>query len=135
MMHFDGCGTVEGVNTAGYSTTTLSADQATARGHAATPGDYYDGYPIIWVTKAAFATIGLQGNKKIKFLAKKPGEATQEDPHGLNSTGPRGLCLLRARFTSGRRSSSVRSHGRAWRRLPRSRSCRPARSRRRCPRR
>ena len=35
------------------------------------------------LTKGSFATIGLQGNKKIKFLSKKPGEATQEDPHGL----------------------------------------------------
>ena len=82
MMHFDGCGEVISANGAGYSTTTLTAAQATARGQSGA-GEYYDGFPIIWVTKSAFATIGLQGNKKIKFLSKKPGEATQEDPHGL----------------------------------------------------
>ena len=83
MMHYDGAGVPVVANTAGYSTTTLTDAQATDRGQVGGADDYYDGFPIIWVTKSAFATIGLQGNKKIKFLAKKPGEATQEDPHGL----------------------------------------------------
>ncbi len=83
MMHYDGAGEAVIANAGGYATTDLSADQATARGQVGGAGEYYDGFPIIWVTKSAFATIGLQGNKKIKFLSKKPGEATQEDPHGL----------------------------------------------------
>ena len=83
MMHYDGAGVPVVANTAGYSTTTLTDAQATDRGQVGGADDYYDGFPIIWVTKSAFATIGLQGNKKIKFLSKKPGEATQEDPHGL----------------------------------------------------
>ena len=84
MMHYDGAGikVVAADNTEGFSFTTLTAAQATARGHTGA-GDYYDGFPILYVTKGAFATIGLQGNKKIKFLSKKPGTATQEDPHGL----------------------------------------------------
>lgn len=46
--------------------------------------EFFNGYPIIYVTKGAFATIGLQGNKKIKFLAKKPAmEPTQSDPYAL----------------------------------------------------
>ena len=83
MMHFDAAGVAESANTAGYSVTEITTQaQADARGQTG-PGTYYDGFPIVWVTKAAFATIGLQGNKKIKFLSKKPGKATQEDPHGL----------------------------------------------------
>ena len=47
-------------------------------------GDFFDGFPIIYVTKGAFATIGLQGNKKIRFLAKKPSQSpTQSDPYAL----------------------------------------------------
>jgi len=83
MMHYDGAGEAVAANTAGYATTTLTADQALARGQTDGANEYFDGFPVIWVTKGAFATIGLQGNKKIKFLAKKPGEATTEDPHGL----------------------------------------------------
>lgn len=49
-----------------------------------TSGEFFDGFPIIYVTKGAFATIGLQGNKKIRFLAKKPSmEPTQSDPYAL----------------------------------------------------
>ena len=85
MMMFDGCGVEATANSVGYSTTVLTDAQAEARGHGAgNPGEYYDGFPIIYVTKGAFATIGLQGNKKIRFLAKKPtGEPTQEDPYSL----------------------------------------------------
>ena len=83
MMRYDGCGAELGISPTGnYKYTTLDAAQATARGQAA-PGDFYDGLPIIYVTKGAFATVGLQGNKKINFLSKKPGQATYEDPHGL----------------------------------------------------
>jgi len=83
MMRYDGCGALVGATpTGGYKSTTLNAAGAAARGQTAA-GNYYDGLPIIYVTKGAFATIGLQGNKKIKFLAKKPGTATYEDPHGL----------------------------------------------------
>ena len=84
MMRYDGCGAAVGLNpTGGYKSTVLDAAGATARGQAGGAGTYYDGLPIIYVTKGAFATIGLQGNKKIKFLSKKPGVATYEDPHGL----------------------------------------------------
>ena len=84
MMHYDGAGAkvVTAENKEGFSFTTLDATQATARGQGGA-GDYYDGFPVLWVTKGSFATIGLQGNKKIKFLSKKPGAPTQEDPHGL----------------------------------------------------
>ena len=83
MMRYDGCGKVVGATpTGGYKSTVLDAAQATARGQAGA-GTYYDGLPIIYVTKGAFATVGLNGNKKIKFLAKKPGESSYEDPHGL----------------------------------------------------
>lgn len=83
MMRFDGCGKVVGSSpTGGYKSTTLTAAQATARNQSGA-GTFYDGLPIIYVTKGAFATVGLQGNKKINFLSKKPGSATYEDPHGL----------------------------------------------------
>ena len=83
MMRYDGGGAKVGLNpVGGYKSTALTAAQATARGHAAA-GTYYDALPIIYVTKGAFATVGLQGNKKINFLSKKPGEATYQDPHGL----------------------------------------------------
>ena len=83
MMRYDGCGAEVGANpTGGYKSTTLTAAQGTARGQAGA-GTFYDGLPIIYVTMGAFATIGLQGNKKINFLSKKPGQATYEDPHGL----------------------------------------------------
>ena len=84
MMRYDGCGAEVGANPTGnYKSTTLDAAGAAARGQAGGAGTYYDGLPIIYVTKGAFATVGLQGNKKINFLAKKPGQATYEDPHGL----------------------------------------------------
>jgi N4-gp56 family major capsid protein len=84
MMKYDGAGKIVTANGGGYSYTTLTAAQATDRGQVGGAGDYYDGFPIIWVTKAAFATIGLQGNKKVKFLAKKPSnDPTPEDPYAL----------------------------------------------------
>ena len=82
MMHYDGAGMAVTANGAGYASTVLDAAQAADRGQAAA-GEYFDGFPVIWVTKSAFATIGLSGNKKIKFLSKKPGTPTQEDPHAL----------------------------------------------------
>ncbi len=83
MLTYDGCGAEAVTNDGGYNTTVLTAAQATARGQSGA-GTYFDGYPIIYVTKGAFATIGLQGNNKIRFLAKKPtGEPTQEDPYAL----------------------------------------------------
>lgn len=83
MMKYDGCGTEVGASpTGGYKSTTLDAAGATARGQSGA-GTYYDGLPIIYVTKGAFATVGLNGNKKINFLSKKPGVASYEDPHGL----------------------------------------------------
>ena len=39
--------------------------------------------PILYVTEDSFATVGLQGNKKIVFKAKAPGKATELDPYGL----------------------------------------------------
>lgn len=85
MMKYDGCGALVGASpTGGYKYSTLTTAQAAARGHGAdAAGNYYDGLPIIYVTKGAFATIGLNGNKKINFLSKKPGVASYEDPHGL----------------------------------------------------
>ena len=83
MMRYDACGAEVGANpTGGYKATTVDAAGATARGQSGA-GTFYDGLPIIYVTKGAFATVGLQGNKKINFLSKKPGQATYEDPHGL----------------------------------------------------
>lgn len=83
MMNFDGAGAVATTNAGGYKTTVLTAAQATARGQSGA-GEYFDGFPIMYVTKGAFATIGLQGNNKIRFLAKKPtGEPTQADPYAL----------------------------------------------------
>jgi len=85
MMKFDGCGAEVGANPVdGYKSSILTTAQAAARGQGAdNAGTYYDGLPIIYVTKGAFATVGLQGNKKINFLSKKPGTASYEDPHGL----------------------------------------------------
>ena len=88
MLKWDGGGAqVTGgvLNANGYKTTTLTAAQATARGHGAVAGTYFDAFPIMYVTKGAFATIGLQGNKKVKWASKKPGDgvATYEDPHNL----------------------------------------------------
>ena len=84
MMKYDGGGAAVGNNpTGGYKYTTLTDAQATDRGQTGGAGDYYDGLPIIYVTKGAFATVGLQGNKKVQFKAKKPGVATYEDPYGL----------------------------------------------------
>ena len=83
MMKYEGCGLVVGASpVTSWKSTTLTAAEATARGHAGA-GTYYDGLPIIYVTKGAFATVGLQGNKKVNFLSKKPGTASYEDPHGL----------------------------------------------------
>lgn len=83
MMRYDACGAEVGANpTGGYKSTTVDAAGATLRGQSGA-GTYYDGLPIIYVTKGAFATVGLQGNKKINFLSKKPGVASYEDPHGL----------------------------------------------------
>ena len=83
MMRYDACGAAVGANpTGGYKATTVDAAGATLRGQSGA-GTYYDGLPIIYVTKGAFATVGLQGNKKINFLSKKPGVASYEDPHGL----------------------------------------------------
>ena len=85
MMYFDACGAAVTNNTDGYRTTTLTTQQqADDRGQTG-PGEYYDGFPIIWVTKGSFATIGLQGNQKIKFHAKKPGQdAELNDPYALH---------------------------------------------------
>ena len=92
MMKYDGCGAEVGATpTGGYKSTVLDAAAAKARFHDSVgdgtgtgiAGTYYDGLPIIYVTKGAFATVGLQGNKKINFLSKKPGTASYEDPHGL----------------------------------------------------
>jgi N4-gp56 family major capsid protein len=83
MMRYDACGAEVGANpVGGYKATTVNAAGAALRGQAAA-GTFYDGLPIIYVTKGAFATVGLNGNKKINFLSKKPGTATYEDPHGL----------------------------------------------------
>lgn len=85
MMKYDGGGAKVGANpTGGYKYTTLTAAQATDRGQTGGAGNYYDGLPIIYVTKGAFATVGLQGNKKIQFKAKKPGPDIEiADPYGL----------------------------------------------------
>jgi N4-gp56 family major capsid protein len=84
MMKYDGCGVAVTANSGGYQYTTLTAAQADRRGHGSNAGDYYDGFPIIWVTKGAFSTVGLQGNNKVKFLAKKPSnDPTAEDPYAL----------------------------------------------------
>lgn len=83
MMRYDACGAEVGANpVGGYKATTVNAAGAALRGQAGA-GTFYDGLPIIYVTKGAFATVGLNGNKKINFLSKKPGTATYEDPHGL----------------------------------------------------
>ena len=83
MMRYDACGAEVGANPVeGYKSTTVNAAGAALRGQAGA-GTFYDGLPIIYVTKGAFATVGLNGNKKINFLSKKPGTATYEDPHGL----------------------------------------------------
>ena len=84
MMRYDGCGLVVGASpVTSWKSTTLSTAQATARGQVGA-GTYYDGLPIIYVTKGAFATIGLQGNKKIKFMSKKPGTGVEiNDPYAL----------------------------------------------------
>ncbi len=63
---------------------TAAAWSAVGRTDLGTTAEFFDGFPIIYVTKGAFATIGLQGNKKIKFLSKKPSqEPTQADPYAL----------------------------------------------------
>ena len=85
MMRYDGCGAKVGANpTGGYKYTALDAAGATARNQTGGADNYYDGLPIIYVTKGAFATVGLQGNKKIKFLSRKPGNDPQaNDPYAL----------------------------------------------------
>ena len=39
-------------------------------------------YPIIFPTEGAFATIGLKGNEKIKFLSQSPEQVTTVNPYG-----------------------------------------------------
>ena len=53
---------------------------------AVIPGDGTTTVPtaaILYVTEDSFATVGLQGNKKIVFKSKAPGKATEFDPYGL----------------------------------------------------
>ena len=85
MMRYDGCGAEVGLTPTGnYKSTVLDAAGATARGQVGGAGTYYDGLPIIYVTKGAFATVGLQGNKKIKFMSKKPAQSVEiNDPYAL----------------------------------------------------
>ena len=82
MMHYDGAGKTAATAN-GFRNTTLTAAQATKRGQGGA-GVFFDVFPILWVTKGSFATIGLQGNKKIKFLSRKPGkDALPSDPYAL----------------------------------------------------
>jgi len=85
MMKYDGAGKKVGANaTGGWKYTHLTAAQAERRGHTDGEADYYDGLPIVYVTKGAFATIGLEGKGKIKFLSRKPGGTPdQQDPYSL----------------------------------------------------
>ena len=86
MMTYDGAGAAGGTPN-GFQVTTLTAAQRSKRliaGTGGAAGDFFDAFPILWVTKGAFATIGLQGNKKIKFLSRKPGkDALPSDPYAL----------------------------------------------------
>lgn len=49
----------------------------------ASDGSNLDVHPIIFPTKGAYATIGLQGAGKPVFKAKAPGTPTTEDPYGV----------------------------------------------------
>lgn len=46
-------------------------------------GGNYDVFPILYPTKGSYASVGLQGEGKIKFKAKAPGTPTTEDPYGV----------------------------------------------------
>lgn len=46
-------------------------------------GTKLDVFPILFPTKGAYATVGLEGAGKIVFKAKAPGVATSEDPYGV----------------------------------------------------
>ena len=39
-------------------------------------------YPILFPTEGAFATIGLKGHDKIKFLSKSPEQVENGNPYG-----------------------------------------------------
>jgi N4-gp56 family major capsid protein len=45
-------------------------------------GSNYDVFPILYPTKGAYATVGLNGHGKIKFKSKAPGKAEINDPYG-----------------------------------------------------
>ena len=49
---------------------------------AATDGDRYDVFPILFPTEGAFATVGLKGLEKIKFTSKSPAQVENANPYG-----------------------------------------------------
>ena len=50
--------------------------------HLANSGGKVNVYPILFPTEGAFATIGLKGNEKIKFLSQSPEQVTTVNPYG-----------------------------------------------------
>lgn len=50
---------------------------------AATTAAVVDAYPILYVGKDSFSTIGLQGEGKINFKSRAPGPITEFDPYGV----------------------------------------------------
>jgi len=48
----------------------------------ANDGSNYNVFPILYPTKGAYATVGLNGHGKIKFKSKAPGKAEINDPYG-----------------------------------------------------
>jgi len=58
--------------------TTNTANVAETDGNA-------DVHTVLYPTEGAYATVGLEGAGKIKFLSKPAGKASKDDPHGLTA--------------------------------------------------
>jgi N4-gp56 family major capsid protein len=54
-------------------------------GDLAVTGNNVDVHTVLYPTEGAYATVGLEGAGKIKFLSKPAGKASKEDPHGLTA--------------------------------------------------
>lgn len=82
-MKFSGQGAPVTGNTS-KATTTFSNDSeaVAARGAGETAGTYYDVFPVLYISEDAFATVGIQGNKKIKFRAISPDNKELNNPYG-----------------------------------------------------
>ena len=86
-MAYAGAGAEVGGYTGNLAHTVLDAAAATklnaqTAGGYASGEDRFDVLPILFPTKGSFATVGLQGNKKIVFNKKAPSDISLDNPYG-----------------------------------------------------